>query len=96
MLDQTTRLTILRLRSEGHGTRAIAHALGISRGAVKRVLVAGTDQVLPRALFETRFTGLDDPVGTRARRAEASKANAPPAVCRRGVARGARMGLSRD
>ena len=39
MLDQTTRLTILRLRSEGHGTRAIAHALGISRGAVKRVLV---------------------------------------------------------
>jgi IS30 family transposase len=56
MLDQTTRLTILRLRSEGHGTRAIAHALGISRGAVKRVLVAGTDQVLPRALFETRFT----------------------------------------
>jgi len=45
MLDQTTRLTILRLRSEGHGTRAIAKALGISRGAVKRVLAAGTDQV---------------------------------------------------
>ena len=45
MLDQATRLTILRLRSEGHGTRAIAQALGISSGAVKRVLAAGTDQV---------------------------------------------------
>ena len=45
MLDQATRLTILRLRSEGHGTRAIARALGISRGAVQRVLAAGTDQV---------------------------------------------------
>jgi transposase len=45
MLDQTTRSAILRLRSEGHGTRAIAAALGISRGAVKRVLAAGTDEV---------------------------------------------------
>jgi hypothetical protein len=45
MLDQTTRLTILRLRNEGHGTRAIAKVLGVSRGAVKRVLAAGTDQV---------------------------------------------------
>lgn len=45
MIDQTTRSAILRLRSEGHGTRAIATALGISRGAVKRVLAAGSDQV---------------------------------------------------
>lgn len=45
MIDQTTRSAILRLRSEGHGTRAIAGALGVSRGAVKRVLRAGTDQV---------------------------------------------------
>lgn len=45
MLDQTTRTAILRLRSEGHGTRAIARALAISRGAVKEVLRAGTDAV---------------------------------------------------
>ena len=38
MLDQTTRAAILRLREEGHGTRRIAHALGISRGAVRGVL----------------------------------------------------------
>jgi transposase len=45
MLDQTTRTAILRLRSEGHGTRAIARALGISRAAVRRVVEDGTDQV---------------------------------------------------
>src|SRR5262249_60724885 len=42
MLDQTIRQAILTLREAGHGTRAIAHALGISRGAVKAVLAAGT------------------------------------------------------
>ena len=45
MLDQTTRTAILRLREEGHGARAIAEALGVSRGAVKRVLRAGTAEV---------------------------------------------------
>jgi transposase len=45
MLDQTTRSAILRLREEGHGTRAIADVLGISRGAVKRVLTAAHNAV---------------------------------------------------
>jgi transposase len=48
MLDQTTRSAILRLREEGHGTRAIARALGVSRGAVKDVLEHGRAEV-PRA-----------------------------------------------
>jgi hypothetical protein len=42
MLDQRIRQAILTLREAGHGTRAIAHALKISRGAVKDVLAAGT------------------------------------------------------
>ena len=42
MLDQTIRQTILTLRKAGHGTRAIARAVGISRGAVKAVLADGT------------------------------------------------------
>ena len=41
MLDQTTRQTILALRDAGHGTRAIARALQISRGAVRAVLRDG-------------------------------------------------------
>jgi transposase len=41
MLDQTTRQTILKLHDAGHGSRAIADALQISRGAVKRVLRDG-------------------------------------------------------
>jgi transposase len=53
MLDQTTRTTILRLREEGHGTRAIAEALGISRGSVKRVLRGGTAEV-PRLVRAER------------------------------------------
>jgi len=38
MLDQSTRTAILRLAEAGHGSRAIARALGVSRGAVKKVL----------------------------------------------------------
>jgi hypothetical protein len=45
MLDQSTRVAILRLHEEGHGTRAIARVLGVSRGAVKDVLTAGTAEV---------------------------------------------------
>lgn len=41
MLDQSTRTAILRLREQGHGTRAIAKALGISRGAVIEVIRSG-------------------------------------------------------
>jgi transposase len=45
MLDQKTRSAILRLHEEGHGARPIAHALGVSRGAVKAVLASGADAV---------------------------------------------------
>ena len=49
MLDEATRKAIMRLREAGHGTRAIARALKISRGAVKDVVQAGTAEV-PRLL----------------------------------------------
>ena len=45
MLDQGIRTAILELRRQGHGTRTIASALGISRGAVRKVLRAGTAAV---------------------------------------------------
>jgi hypothetical protein len=45
MLDQSTRIAILQLHEKGRGTRAIARALKISRGAVKDVLEAGTAEV---------------------------------------------------
>jgi transposase len=41
MLDQSIRASILTLREAGHGTRAIARALHISRNAVKAVLADG-------------------------------------------------------
>jgi hypothetical protein len=49
MLDQTTRRAIRRLRETGHGTRTIARALGISRGAVKHVRRDGSAAVPPAA-----------------------------------------------
>jgi transposase len=45
MLDETTRAAVLRLRQQGHGTRSIAHALGVSRGSVKDVLKSGSAEV---------------------------------------------------
>ncbi|HEY5677313.1 MAG TPA: hypothetical protein VIR81_11015 [Myxococcales bacterium] len=47
MLDESTRQAILRLREAGHGPRAIARALSISRGAVKKTLALGTAAVPP-------------------------------------------------
>ncbi len=41
MLDLDTRTALLRLHREGHGTRAIARALGITKNTVKRVLRQG-------------------------------------------------------
>jgi hypothetical protein len=45
MQDRETRAAILQLRSKGHGTLWIAHALKVSRGTVKRVIKAGTVEV---------------------------------------------------
>lgn len=52
MLDEVTRSAILRLHAEGHGTRAIADVLGVSRGAVKTVLRAGEAKVPALARIE--------------------------------------------
>jgi transposase len=45
MLDQSVRSAVLELHRQGHGTRTIAKALHISRGAVRRVLEAGSAEV---------------------------------------------------
>lgn len=45
MINLETRTAILRLREEGHGTRTIAKALGISRETVKRTLGSGPASV---------------------------------------------------
>lgn len=56
MLDRDTRAAILRLRTEGHGMRTIARALGVSRGAVRQVVRSGHVEV-PKL---ERPTELDD------------------------------------
>ena len=45
MLDETTRIAIFELRDAGHGKRAIARILGVSRGAVRTVLATGLSAV---------------------------------------------------
>lgn len=47
MLDHATRAAVLTLKSRGEGIRQIARALRISRGAVRKVLSAGTPDVPP-------------------------------------------------
>lgn len=47
MLDQTTRTAILKLHEAGHGTRAIANAMRVSRSTVKRVLASRLAQPPP-------------------------------------------------
>jgi transposase len=45
LLDHDTRAAIFRLRKAGHGLRTIAHALDLSRNAVRRVLRSGRPDV---------------------------------------------------
>ena len=45
MLDEATRSAIFKLHEQGHGSRAIAHALGIARESVRRVLDSGRAKV---------------------------------------------------
>jgi len=45
MLDLDTRTAILKLHEHGHGTRKISRAVGVSRGAVKRVIESGEAKV---------------------------------------------------
>jgi len=47
MLDQSTRTAILKLREQGHGARAIARALRVSRTAVRKVIGSGSAAVPP-------------------------------------------------
>ena len=45
MLDQSTRAAILKLREQEHSIRAIARAMKLSRGAVRKVLRLGSEMV---------------------------------------------------
>lgn len=45
MLDLETRGAILRLALQGHGSRFIAHAVGVSRDSVKKVIRSGQAEV---------------------------------------------------
>lgn len=45
MLDEATRCAILKLKDQGHGSRKIAHALGVARASVRRVIDSGHAQV---------------------------------------------------
>lgn len=63
MLDQSQRTSVLELQRRGHGVRAIARALHLSRGAVRDVLKAGTAAVPALARAEKA-----DPHGDEIRR----------------------------
>jgi hypothetical protein len=47
MLDEDTRTAILRLHTQGHGSRRISHALGIARDSVRRIIRCGSSTVPP-------------------------------------------------
>ncbi len=61
MLDQSIRTAILELHKKGHGVRAIARAMKLSRGAVREVLRAGTAEV-PRLLRPEKADGHEDDI----------------------------------
>ena len=47
MLDEATRTAILKLHSQGHGSRAISQALKVARASVRRVVHSKRVQVPP-------------------------------------------------
>jgi transposase len=59
MLDLYTRTAILRLKAQGHGMRAIAKSLGLSRNAVRDVVRSGQAEVPEIARDESLASALD-------------------------------------
>jgi len=59
MLGYETRVAIWQLHEQGHGARAIAQALGVSRNAVKRVLRSGQREVPTQEREESLAPHLD-------------------------------------
>jgi transposase len=59
MLELDTRQAILRLATEGHGVRAIAQALSVSRNSVRRVLRDGHARVPSLERLESALPYLD-------------------------------------
>jgi hypothetical protein len=47
VIDESTRTAILKLKSQGHGTRAIAKAVGVARATVRQVITSGSREVPP-------------------------------------------------
>jgi len=47
VLDEDTRIAILRLHAQGHGSRKISRALGIARDSVRRIIRCGSASVPP-------------------------------------------------
>lgn len=61
MLDEATRTTILKLKSEGHSARAIAKAVGVSRWAVAAVIKQGV-AVVPAVARTSQVSALRERV----------------------------------
>jgi hypothetical protein len=47
MIDEATRTAILKLKSQGHGSRTIAKAVGVARSTVRQVIDSGSAEVPP-------------------------------------------------
>ena len=52
MLDEATRIAILKLHDQGHGSRAIAQALQVARVTVRQVIRSGLRAPPPLARSE--------------------------------------------
>jgi hypothetical protein len=47
MLDEATRTAILKLKSQGHGSRTIAKVVGVARSTVRQVIDSGSAEIPP-------------------------------------------------
>jgi transposase len=45
MIDEATRTAILKLKSQGHGSRTIAKAVGVARSTVRQVIDSDSAEV---------------------------------------------------
>jgi DNA-directed RNA polymerase specialized sigma24 family protein len=64
MLDEDTRTAILRLHTEGHGSRKISRVLGIASDSVRRIIRCGSATVPPLLRAERAQPWRDDSPGT--------------------------------
>jgi transposase len=85
MLDRDTRVAILKLSTQGHSQRQIAKDLGLARNTVKKIVAAGTADLLERSDRSAVSEATLDRIGQLMRSCNNNRSRVKEELAREGI-----------